>query len=156
MRLQPEAPYNRTAVGRIRELAAKRYTPEEIARDLNWDAERVRRIAARHEISFKAAREADETVEQPRSVKPLSAAQAKQAQPMIHESRERFGRRSDHPRNRYLSISLSVAATAALETLSRGVSKKSSGVAGVTLDYILRSGKFAQAFKDALEERGGA
>src|SRR5665213_1022461 len=103
----PPSPYNRTTLDSIRAMVKQCRSTDAIAEALGWTVEELRSRARNHGIAL--------SVEPPPShaeIAPISAA--KVARSMPQRAPGRFRQRSDHPRSKYLSISVSEACLEAL------------------------------------------
>lgn len=146
------APYNLNTVGRIQALASLGKGPSAIGVDLDWPAERVTRTAQRHGIDLPSD-------PGPKAKQPPAPPAA--VDPPTQKARHRKGTSSrhikrglkGHPRSIYLaSVAVSPSARESLARIMTARDKSAAGLAGITLDYILRHGLFDDLCEHALAE----
>ena len=145
------APYTMDSVDRIRIAARSGKGAATIGAMLDWPADRVERIAARHQIELVTPlTSAPPPAEPPTPLTPTQEAP-------LRRKRGRYGKTlKDHPRCEYITVAISPSARDALGKISVARGKSLSGTAAIALDYALRHGLFPDLVDTAIEELEGA
>lgn len=146
--MQRPAPYTRETVDLIR--AQAKLGAAALAEMLGWDEQRLRSTAKKHGIVLSER--------PPQTTQPAPEPEVVGSGRVggFRQSYTSQGRLSAslkaHPRDCYATISISKAASAALDEIAKAGGKRTTGVAGIVLDFIARNGELAALYARAEEE----
>jgi Mrp family chromosome partitioning ATPase len=146
-RLMPPAPKTPETLRRLRELAARGLSAEQIGDALNWEPERVRRTA--REQGIELAKIPIPVL----AAAPAGAAEASASAPALqYRRRGGPGHRVKNARRHYVNVALSGEGRSAVERLAAAYAMPLGAVVGIAVDGALRSGAFEPLLRAALGE----
>lgn len=133
------APYTRATLDKMRQRAAYGAGVHQIAAELAWAPEQVRKVARRHEIAVVEDGPAWAKMVKPQAPETVPVKSHPEKSPTKQQGGKYRNTLSPHPRTKYVSAAISVAAARALDDFAHRIGKSKGAVAGYVLDFICRT-----------------